>query len=163
MNKTKFSLGIWDKLKPQAQKKLKRIRRPLWFGTLWNINPLSTAWGKDRGSPVDRYYIERFLQTYSNDIHGKVLEVGTPAYTDRFGENVAQSDVLDSNRANPKATILADLESTINVASDEFDCLIFTQVLQFIYNLQSCIHELHRVLKPGGTLLVTVPCISKVD
>jgi SAM-dependent methyltransferase len=163
MDKKKFSLGLWGRLQPQTQKRLMRIRRPLWFGTLRSTNPVSAAWGKDRGSPVDRYYIEQFLQTYCEDIQGRVLEVGTPAYTRRFGKRVAQSDVLDSNLTNPSATILNDLDSTINVGSNEFDCLIFTQVLQFIYNLQNCIQELHRILKPGGVLLVTVPCISKVD
>ena len=163
MDKMKFSIGLWDKLNPQTQKRLMRIRRPLWFGTLRTTNPVSTAWGKDRGTPIDRYYIEQFLQTYCEDIHGRVLEVGSPAYTDRFGRNVLQADVLDRDPANSKATLLADLESMINVASNEFDCLIFTQVLQFIYNLQGCIQELHRILKPGGVLLVTVPSVSKVD
>jgi SAM-dependent methyltransferase len=76
---------------------------------------------------------------------------------------VERSDVLDSNPANPKVTILADLDSHLEVASNVFDCLIFTQVLQFIGNLQDCLQELHRILKPGGVLLVTVPCVSKVD
>jgi SAM-dependent methyltransferase len=71
--------------------------------------------------------------------------------------------VLDNHSGNPRATIQADLDSELHVASDEFDCLIFTQVLQFICNLQGCIEEIHRILKPGGVLLATVPCISKVD
>jgi SAM-dependent methyltransferase len=112
---------------------------------------------------VDRYYIEQFLQSYCRDIHGKVLEVGGSTYTDRFGANVEQCAVLDNNPANPKATIQADLESTIDVGNNEFDCLIFTQVLQYIYNLQGCIQELHRILKPGGVLLLTVPCVSRID
>lgn len=159
----KFSIGLWDKLDAQTQKKLMRIRRPLWFGTLRKTSPISTGWGKDRGNPVDRYYIDQFLQTYREDIHGKVLEVGWRGYTEKFGTDVQQSDVLDSNSANPNATVFADLDSTINIPSNEFDCLIFTQVLQFIGNLQGCIRELHRILKPGGALLVTVPCVSKVD
>ena len=159
----KFSLGLWEKLTPQTQKKLMRIRRPLWFGTLRNTNPVSSAWGKDRGNPVDRYYIEQFLQTFCGDIHGRALEVGSPLYTDRFGRNIARADVLDSNPGNPRATFVADLDSTLDIASNEFDCLIFTQVFQFICNLQRCIEELHRILKPGGVLLATVPCMSKVD
>lgn len=163
MDRMKFSLGLWDKLTPQTQKKLMRIRRPLWFGTLRHTNPISSAWGKDRGHPVDRYYIERFLQTHCEDIHGRVLEVGSPIYTEQFGKNITKADVLDSSPGNPKATILADLDSALHIASNEFDCLIFTQVFQFICNLQACIEELHRILKPGGVLLATVPCISKVD
>jgi SAM-dependent methyltransferase len=159
----KFSLGLWEKLNPQTQKKLMRIRRPVWFGTLRQTNPISTAWGKDRGHPVDRYYIEQFLQTNCEDIHGRILEVGSSAYTYQFGRNITKSDVLDSNMGNPGATILTDLDSALHIASNEFDCLIFTQVLQFICKPQGCIEELRRILKPGGVLLATVPCISKVD
>ena len=158
----KFSIGLWDKLDPQTKRLLTRVRRPLWFGTLQNTKPISAAWGKDRGTPVDRYYIEKFLQLYSMDIHGKVLEVGDRTYTRKFGKNVERSDVLDNNLANIQATILADLESGINVDTNELDCLVFTQVLQFIYNVQVCLQELHRILKPGGVLLLTVPCVSKI-
>src|SRR5512142_1585969 len=160
---TKFSIGLWDRLSPQTQENLRRIRHPLWFGTLRKTTPISWRSGKDRGNPVDRYFVDRFLQTYREDIHGTVLEVGGRAYTEKFGMGVQQSDVLDSNPANSNATIFVDLDSAINVGSNEFDCLIFTQVLQFIRNLQGCIRELHRILKPGGVLLVTVPCVSKVD
>jgi len=159
----KFSIGLWPRLNPQTQKKLMRIRRPLWFGTLRNTSPISAAWGQDRGNPVDRYYIEQFLETCHEDIRGKVLEVGARTYTEKFGASIQQSEVLDSNPTNPKATILADLNTTMNIKPNEFDCLIFTQVLQFIGNLQGCIRELYRILKPGGTLLVTVPCVSRID
>jgi hypothetical protein len=52
--------------------------------------------GFDRGLPIDRYYIERFLQTHSADIRRHVLEVGDNAYTRRFGGNrVTKSDVIN--------------------------------------------------------------------
>jgi SAM-dependent methyltransferase len=159
----KLSIGLWDRLDPKTKSRLTRIRHPLWFGTLRNTQPVSAVWGKDRGTPLDRYYIERFLQLYSSDIHGKVLEVGGAAYTQKFGGSVARSDVLDNNPANPNATILGDLEATLKISSNEFDCLIFTQVLQFVYHLNDCIDELCRILKPGGVLLATVPSVSRID
>ncbi len=38
-----------------------------------------------------------------------------------------------------------------------FDAVICTQVLEHVANLNETIHEINRVLKPGGLLLVTVP------
>ena len=41
--------------------------------------------------------------------------------------------------------------------SDAFDCLVITQTLHLIYDLQAAVANLHRILAPGGTLLTTVP------
>ena len=42
-------------------------------------------------------------------------------------------------------------------ADDTFDCVVTSEVLEHIQDDVSAISELHRVLKPGGTLGVTVP------
>jgi glycosyltransferase involved in cell wall biosynthesis/SAM-dependent methyltransferase len=124
--------------------------------------PVSRAWGYDRGTPVDRYYIERFLSDHQNDIRGRVLEVGDSEYTRRFGrERVTQSDVLHVAEGNPQATIVADLTAAAHIPSDSFDCIILTQTLQLIYDLPASIQTLYRILRPGGTLLATAPGITR--
>lgn len=143
-------------------KRLRRIRRPAWLGTLRRTTPLSDGWGYDRGTPIDRYYIERFLDDCSADIHGHVLEVHDANYTRRFGAAVATSDVLDIDEANPKATIIADLAAADNVSAEQFDCFILTQTLHLIYDVQAAIDHAHRILRPGGVLLVTAPAVSKI-
>jgi SAM-dependent methyltransferase len=125
--------------------------------------PLSQDWGYDRGTPVDRYYIEQFLELCRQDIRGRVVEVGNRTYTDRYGHDVERCDVLDNNSANPHATLHIDLESAQALPSDEYDCLVLTQVLQFVFHLGPCLHELHRSLRPGGVLLATLPCLSRID
>ena len=40
--------------------------------------------------------------------------------------------------------------------------MICTQTLLLIYEVRSAIETLHRILKPGGTLLVTVPGVSQI-
>jgi SAM-dependent methyltransferase len=49
------------------------------------------------------------------------------------------------------------------LSADTFDCIICTQTLQFIYEVRAAIGTLHRILKPGGVLLVTVPGISQIS
>ena len=62
---------------------------------------------------------------------------------------------------NPDATVVADLADAPKLPSDAFDCVICTQTLLLIYDVHAAVRTLHRVLKPGGTALVTVPGISR--
>jgi SAM-dependent methyltransferase len=123
---------------------------------------LSDSWGYDRGTPIDRYYIERFLEKYRQDIFGRVLEIKDSTYTDRFGAGVEQREVLDINPSNPRATFIADLAAADAIPSNQFDSFVLTQTLQFIYDTRACLRHAHRILRPGGVLLVTVPSISRI-
>lgn len=130
------------------------------FGDFRRLVPISKEWGFDRGLPIDRYYIERFLQQNDTDIRGSVLEVGDNTYTKRFGgDRVTESNVLNFYET-PNTTIRADLVSAPQIPSDRFDCIIFTQTLQLIYDLRSAVATLYRILKPSGILLATFPGIT---
>jgi SAM-dependent methyltransferase len=134
------------------------------FGSLRRVKPVSKYWGFDRGKPVDRYYLERFLSRHASDIQGHVLEIGDDVYTLQFGrERVTKSDILHVAEGYPKATIVADLTRADHVPSDTFDCIICTQTLQLIYETPKAIRSLHRMLKPGGVLLLTIPGISQIS
>ncbi len=134
------------------------------FGDLRRVTPLDRSFGFERGVPIDRYYIELFLAQHCADIRGRVLEIGDNHYTARFGgSQVTQSDVLDlPERENPLATLTVDLTRAEHVPGELFDCLIVTQTLQFIYDLDAAAATLHRLLKPGGVLLGTFPAISQI-
>ncbi|MBK9715244.1 MAG: glycosyltransferase [Kouleothrix sp.] len=134
------------------------------FGSLRRLTPISRASGFDRGQPIDRYYIERFLACQSGAIRGRVLEIGGDAYTRRFGgERVTVSDVLHVDAGNPRATIVADLARADHIPSGLFDCIICTQTLQYIYDAPAAVRALHRILKPGGVILATVPAIGPIS
>ncbi len=134
------------------------------FGHLRRLQPISDCFGYDRGQPIDRYYIENFLGHEAAAVRGRALEIGDNAYTRRFGgTRVEVSDVLHAVKGNPNATIVADLTHADNISSDLFDCIILTQTLQYVYELPRAIRTLRRILKPGGTVLATVPGISQRD
>jgi SAM-dependent methyltransferase len=145
-----------------SRERVRRLRRPAWLGTLRRTTPLSDGFGFDRGRPVDRYYIEHFLNENRSAIRGRVLEIKDSKYTNQFGIEVTKRDVLDVDPANRNATIVADLATADDVAADTFDCFILTQTLQLIYDTRAAIAHAHRVLRPGGVLLCTVPCVSRI-
>jgi SAM-dependent methyltransferase len=134
------------------------------FGHLRRLTPVSRQFGFDRGQPIDRYYIENFLGSQAKDIKGRVLEIKDNTYSRRYGgSRVEVSDVLDIVEDNPQATVVADLTHAPHVPTDTFDCILCTQTLHLIYDVRSAISTLHRILKPGGVLLVTVPGISQIE
>lgn len=123
--------------------------------------PLSTRFGLDRGRPVDRVYIERFLTRHRADIRGRCVEIYEPTYTERFGgPRVGSIDVLDADPDSPRATIHGDFGALPDAA---FDCFICTQTLQLIADPAAALRDAQRALAPGGVLLLTVPGISQIS
>lgn len=143
--------------------RVRRLTSPLWLGSLGKTAPTSDAWGFDRGTPVDRHYIEQFVDANRAVIRGRVLEIQDRLYTERFGTNVVRSDVLDIDAANPRATVIADLAAAHHVPSEQFDCLIVTQTLHVIRDTRAAVAHLHRMLAPGGVLLATLPSVSRIS
>jgi SAM-dependent methyltransferase len=148
----------------EGRRKLRRHLPPMGairFGDFRRLVPISRDFGYDRGTPIDRYYIEGFLTKHAPDVRGRVLEIAETVYTRRFGgDHVSHSDVLHAVAGNPEATIVGDLAGPLAVPADSFDCIICTQTLPVIYQVSAALRTLFRVLKPGGILLVTVPGVA---
>jgi SAM-dependent methyltransferase len=134
------------------------------FGHLRRLAPMSRVFGYDRGTPVDRHYIEAFLAAHAADVRGRVLEIGDDTYARRFGgAHVTAVDVLHVKPGVPRATIVTDLARDESIESGTFDCVILTQTLQLIFDTAAAIETVHRILAPGGVCLATVPGITPVD
>lgn len=136
-------------------------RHILFGGPARDLNPVSEKFGFDRGLPIDRYFVEKFLNAHKDFIKGRCLEVVDNGYTVKFGESrVSKSDVVDNNPNNARATIRGDLRDLSEVSDNIYDTLIITQTLGMIDNTGAATKELHRILKPGGTLLITATTLG---
>ena len=157
--------GLGSRLSGRGQSSAAPLPGNVSMGVLRRLEPLSREYGFDRGTPVDRHYIERFLAGRSGDIRGRVLEIGDDTYTRRFGGGrVRASDVLNVYPAGGSTTIVSDLASGANIPDDAFDCMIVTQTLHLIWDVAAGVRTMRRVLKPGGVLLLTVPgTISQLE
>ena len=143
--------------------KIVRSKQPILFQDLLRTEPVSRIFGLDRGTPVDRYYIERFLAGHRDLIKGRVLEVGGSDYSRRFGaEKVAAFEVLHAVD-DGRATLVGDLTDCTTLPKDVMDCFICTQTFNFIFAVQEAVAGAHHVLKPGGVLLATVGGISQIS
>ncbi len=131
------------------------LRRPM---------PLHREFGWARGLPIDRHYIEGFLDRHRADIRGEVLEAAiAPNYTQRFGDNrVTGSHILYPVAGKPGATLVGNLETGEGIPVAAFDTIILTQVYQFIYDMPAAVRHSHAALLPGGVLLATFAGISQI-
>jgi hypothetical protein len=132
------------------------LRRPV---------PLHREFGWVRGLPIDRHYIDGFLDRHQSDIRGEVLEAAiAPNYTQRFGGNrVTRSHILYPVAGKPGATLVGNLETGEGIPVAAFDTIILTQVYQFIYDMHAAVRHSHAALAPGGVLLATFAGISQIS
>lgn len=129
---------------------------------LRSLEPVSRKFGFDRGTPIDRYYIEQFLEKNRSYIKGRTLEVADSNYTRKFGRDVTRFEILHVKQT-AGATIIGDLTSPTSLPSNEIDCFVCTQVLNFIFDFQKAIEGIYHLLKPGGVALITVSGISQIS
>ena len=133
------------------------------LGDLRSLRPVSETFGQDRGTPIRRYYIERFLQQERNAIRGRVLEVGDDRYAKQYGQAGTAIEVLDPDPASRVATVVGDLVTGAGVPKRRYDAIIMTQVLHVLPDMPAALRTAAHALLPGGSLLATIPCISQVS
>jgi hypothetical protein len=126
--------------------------------------PVSRSFGFDRGTPIDRYYIEKFLSENSSLICGQVLEIADSIYTKKFGKSgIEKNLVLHVEETGCDSDIIGDLATGKGIHEGLVDCFIQTQTLLCIYNIKEALANSMKLLKPGGVLLMTVPGITQIS
>ncbi len=145
-------------------KRLKRILK--WKHILLfldNQKPYSNVFGLDKGTPIDRLYIEHFLNINKEYISGSILEVAESTYSRKYGQNINNFQILHYDTSNDIATITGDLSAPESLPSGVCDCFICTQTLNFIFDVQSAIQGSYKLLSPGGVFLGTVAGLSQIS
>lgn len=116
----------------------------------------------------DNFVFQRSLLAYhaaAQRIAGDVLEIGTGA---GYGIEVVAPHArrfvtLDKHVPAPKLLARPDVEfrqavvPPLEFPDESFDCVISFQVIEHIRDDRRFVDEIHRVLRPGGRLIVTTP------
>jgi len=102
------------------------------------------------------------IASLGKEIRGKTLDVGCgqKPYQKLFNSSQYVGLELDTpeNRSSrkKKPDIFYD-GNTFPFQDCEFDSMVINQVLEHVFTPNEFFHEVFRVLKPGGTLLISVP------
>lgn len=157
-----MSLAVRDELKqligPRWTTRLRCLVRgkewPRW-GNLRRVRPFSDQFGFDRGIPVDRYYLHRFLDAHRALVRGDVLEIQTTGYARRYGHDLGRVDSVDIEPAF-QPTYLCDLARSGEVLpSSSYDCFLLPNTLQHLREPEAALAHALRVLRPGGVILAS--------
>ena len=131
---------------------------------MWKIGwiPIRSDMGGSKGKTISRYFVECFIQDQRRILSGDILEIGRNVYKKYIPlENIQSYTCLDIEKY-PDIDIVADIQNMPGVPDESYDSIICTQVLEHVPNPFLAINELHRVLKPGGRLFLTVPFLNNL-
>ena len=103
--------------------------------------------------------IMQFLESWRSRIHGRVLDVGGGSWEYPRELLAAQCDyVLMDCLEHRNVDVVADIHQlTDTFAPDSFDFLLCCDVLEHVDDPARAAEQMHKVLKPGGRLLLTTP------
>ncbi len=123
--------------------------------------PYSRSFGREYGTPIDRYYIEKFLEENKQVICGDVMEIADDIYIRRFGHDITNKMILHVNGWN--GAIKGNLATGEGIEEGMVDCLICTQTIQMIFDIELAMSNIYKLLKPNGVALITIHGISQIS
>lgn len=111
---------------------------------------------------IARYALYQEVRKSCSAISGRVLDIGcgSKPYENLCSatEYIGLEFDSEANRKNTKADAFYD-GKVFPFKENEFDYVICNQVLEHVFNPDSFLREIGRVLKPSGRVLITVPFI----
>lgn len=101
---------------------------------------------------LNDWQTRKFLSTYATDSSKAVLEIGAGARSvwHSFFPNLTTLDIA----AEKKPNVVGDAHN-LPLGDASFDIVLCSEAFEHFYDPKKAAAEIHRVLKPGGLLLVT--------
>lgn len=117
--------------------------------------------------PSDRERIEIILDLVGKG--KKVLDLG--CFEGRLakalasqGNSVLGVDIsekmVQETRRKGVAAVVADLEGALPLASESFEAAVAGEVIEHLFSTSLFLAEVHRILQPGGFLVLTTPNLA---
>jgi hypothetical protein len=133
------------------------------WGLFKRTNAICPDFGSNRGTPVDRYYLDQFIDSIKPDVTGHVLEIGGhPTNRDKFGfvnsDTYTVADLIDYGHPH----VCGDIQNVDLFPPNSFDTIVLFNVLEHVAEPQRAVHNIYRWLKPNGKVFCMVPNAQRV-
>lgn len=128
------------------------------WGELRRHRPFCGDFGFCRGTPVDRYYLSRFVAEVRSEIRGDVVEIGGRQHNERrYGlDDVRQYRCIDIE-AKCGADIVGDVHDTDLLPAECADVLLAFNVLEHCAEPWKVVANMRQWLRVGGRAVCMVP------
>lgn len=124
--------------------------------------PACSMFGLTRGTPIDRYYLGRFVEEVRGEIRGVTYDLGgTRSNRERLGLAVAEYRAVDL-RAGAGVDVVGDVHDRALLAAGSADSLLCFNVLEHLARPAIVAENLHAWLRPGGKAFAMVPGAQRI-
>lgn len=95
---------------------------------------------------------------------GKLIDLGcgNMPYRELIIDRVSAYDGLDLRPGAVSLTHTGDIQNMSMVGAESYDTAICLEVLEHLPDPLRALREIHRILKPGGVLVLSVPHLSRL-
>jgi SAM-dependent methyltransferase len=125
-----------------------------------NIIPERPGFWKKNYVTYRRLWLDSCLKAFAGEMRGTVLDLGGKRENKRGSfqppEQLARSWQYINLDWVTRPNIFADVTRT-PLQAESVDCILCTEVLEHLPDPQACVDEAHRILRPRGVVLASVP------
>ncbi|MEI6429313.1 MAG: methyltransferase domain-containing protein [Pseudanabaena sp. ELA607] len=133
------------------------------WGDFKRTNPICQTFGFLRGQPVDRYYLDKFIQKIRPEIVGNILEIGaTPQAKETYQLSPDSSYQVLNIEPFLGVDIVGDAHNVNLIKPESFDTILLFSVLEHCYAPWIVIENIYTWLKPGGKCFAMTPVSAKI-
>ncbi|MBN2004374.1 MAG: class I SAM-dependent methyltransferase [Anaerolineae bacterium] len=95
---------------------------------------------------------------------GRLIDIGCGdmPFRDYVGSQVTAYDSLDVAPRSEDVTFVGDVHDMRMIASADYDAAVCFEVLEHVADPFQAMSEIARILRPGGTFIISVPHLSRL-
>jgi SAM-dependent methyltransferase len=133
------------------------------WGSLRRLHPICKRFGFSRGTPIDRYYLDKFVAQIRNRVVGATVEIGGARQNRELYRltNVSEYTAIDAE-AHDYVDVVGDAHDSSLLAPDSADSILAFNVLEHCADPWLVARNMHRWLRTGGCAFCMVPNAQRV-
>lgn len=132
------------------------------FGDFKRQQPFCPQFGNLRGSPVDRYYLDKFIEEIRSEVKGITLEIGGNEANQEQYKFTNVKFYLTMDLQGEDLDIVGDAHDPGAVDEASLDTVVLFNVLEHCERPWQVVDNIYRWLKPDGQVFCMVPNAQRV-